>query len=53
MKKARTILMEAKMEGRSISKGISILKHASIASKSENYGDALKYIKLFKAEMKR
>ncbi len=53
MKKARNILLEAKMEGRDISKGISILKHASIASKSGNSGDALKYIKLFKAEMNR
>lgn len=53
MKKARNILLEAKMQGRDISKGISILKHASIASKSGNHGDALKYIKLFKAEMKR
>lgn len=53
MKKARNILLEAKMQGRDISKGISILKHASIASKSGNSGDALKYIKLFKAEMNR
>ena len=53
MKKARNVLLEAKMQGRDISKVISILKHASIASKSGNYGDALKYIKLFKAEMKR
>ncbi len=53
MKKARNVLMEAKMQGRDISKVISILKHASIANKSGNYGDALKYIKLFKAEMKR
>jgi|GEM_PF-1907894 len=51
MKRARAALLEAKMYGKDISGPINILKHASIESKSGNYADALKYLRLFKSRM--
>lgn len=53
MKKARAVLLEAKMYGKDISGPINILKHASIESKSGNYADALKYLRLFKSKMEK
>ncbi len=53
MQQARKSLMDLKVQGRDLSKPIGILKQASISLKKKAYGDALKYVQMFRAEVAR
>jgi hypothetical protein len=51
MKKARNALLDMKVKGGDLTKSVGILKQASIHMKREEYGDALKFIVMFRDEI--
>jgi tetratricopeptide (TPR) repeat protein len=53
MKGAKDSLLELKMKGGDLKKAMGIYKQASIAMKKENYSAALKYLRSFKAEVRK
>ncbi|MFQ5837933.1 MAG: zinc ribbon domain-containing protein [Thermoplasmata archaeon] len=52
MKRAKQMVMELKMQGGDVKAPIELLKQASASIKEKSYGDALKYLKMFKARIK-
>lgn len=51
MKKAKQVVMQLKMHGRDVKEPIHLLKQASASMKEKSYGDALKYLKMFKTRI--
>jgi predicted RNA-binding Zn-ribbon protein involved in translation (DUF1610 family) len=52
MKRAKQVVMEMKMQGREVKGPIELLKQASASMREQSYGDALKYLKMFKARVR-
>ena len=52
MKKARTALLDMKMKGGDLTKSVGLLKQASIHIKREEFGDALRFVRMFQEEIK-
>jgi predicted RNA-binding Zn-ribbon protein involved in translation (DUF1610 family) len=52
MKRAKQVVMELKMQGRDVRGPIQLLKQASASMKERSYGDALKYLKMFKTRIR-
>jgi rubrerythrin len=53
MKRARNKLLDMKVKGGDLTRSIGILKQASIHLKREEYGDAMKYVRMFRRETER
>jgi RNA polymerase subunit RPABC4/transcription elongation factor Spt4 len=52
MKDARNVLLDLKVRGGDLTKPIGILKQASIHLKRREYGDAIRYVRMFQQEIK-
>ena len=50
MKRARNKLLDLKMRGGDLTRPIGILKQASIHLKREEYGDAMRFVRMFRRE---
>ena len=53
MKRARNKLLDMKVRGGDLTRSIGILKQASIHLKREEYGDAMKYVRMFRRETEK
>jgi hypothetical protein len=53
IKKAKSLLMDAKAEGKDVTTLVKILKDAGLAVKKEKFDEALEYLIEYKAEIKR
>lgn len=51
MKLARNTLLDLKMRGTDLTKPVGILKQASIHIQRREYGDAMRYVRMFRREM--
>ena len=53
MKRARNKLLDLKMKGGDLTRPIGILKQASIHLKREEYGDAMRFVRMFRRETEK
>ena len=53
MKRARDKLLDMKVRGGDLTRPIGILKQASIHLKREEYGDAMRYVRMFRRETEK
>ncbi len=53
MKRARNKLLDMKVRGGDLTRPIGILKQASIHLKREEYGDAMRYVRMFRTETEK
>jgi len=53
LKRSKSVLMDAKAEGKDVAVPIKLLKDAASATKREKYGDALEKLVEFRSEMRR
>lgn len=52
MRRARQVVMELKVRGQEVSQLIAILKQASASAKEKGYEDALRYLQMFKQQVR-
>ncbi len=52
MRRARQVVMELKVRGQDVSQLIAILKQASASAKEKGYADALRYLQIFKQQVR-